>query len=1251
MLIDATDLEGWANRRDSQELLPELVRRLVIATAPRISRATFRSGEGIQLGGWDGIVEAGQGNTFVPNGVSGWELGTSRDVRRKAQEDYEKRSADPEDVDPRRSTFIFVTPRRWAGKDRWTRERRAEKTWTDVRAYDADDLAAWLVHAPAVHVWISTSLRKHPLDALDLHNFWEDWAATTQPSATPALVLAGRSEVTNRVRAWLRDSSGPLTLQAESREESLALFAAAVKMLPQDEQTAYLSRTVIVRSEAAWRQVAAASSPLVLVMDFESPTAVGHATRAGHRVIIPRGRGDSSYQNTVTIPPLSRDEAAKALVAAGLPEERARDLATLARRSLTAFRRKLAVSPEAQQPVWARPEHGRSLLPALLAGAWKDTTEGDRGAITALSGLSYDEVVAVLLRWTNESDAPVRRVGDAWYLVSREDAWLLLARYLTRDDLERFQRVALEVLGTPDPRYDLPVEQRWMASVLGHASSWSDLIREGLAESLAIVGARGEHVTTGSGITVPDFATLIVRELLARANADWRIWASLSPVLPLIAEAAPDTFLEAVDRGLAGEHPVLLNVFTDREDGFFASSPHTGLLWALETVAWSPQHLGYAARLLATLARLDPGGKLANRPPASLRAIFLLWLPQTAATLEQRLTVVDSLREREPKVAWTLMMHLLPRSYDVGHPTAKPRWREWRPDEPAQVTRAEFDKGVREIATRLLEDVGENGTRWKELIAALPNLPSAQYQAVVGRLRSLDPDGVRPEDRSRIWDGLRKLVARHRSFPDADWALREEYLKPLAEVMKRWEPAEPTARYGWLFSHSPDLPEGLEADWAAREQAVARARLEAVRAFYEKGGLAEVLALVGTVEAPVELGVTLGRSELAAAEEDELLSRCLAAGDAAHAQFARGFSVGRILSRGRGWANAKLTGVGQGWAPAQRAELLLCLPTDPETCDLAKALGPETERCYWRLVPPYGINDAHAERAVRNFLKHDRTFAAIKLLAHRGAGPASLVAEALESILQASPDADQPDSSFGYEVGELLDRLASSPDVEAERVARLEWAFLPLLRHGRRPRILHRELARNPELFVEVVSTVFRAEGEEPREASDHDRERAQRGYELLSSWRTIPGSAEDGTIDGHRLKEWVRRARERLQAQGRAVIGDELIGQVLSGSPTGPDGGWPHPAVRSLIEEVASPDLERGFEIGVYNSRGVITKHPYEGGVQERTLVERYEGYANSVADRWPRTAAVLRRVAGSYRREALREDDRARLREDLDC
>lgn len=1247
MLVDATDLERWADRRDSQELLPELVWRLVIATGLRISRASFRSGEGIQLGGWDGIVDAEQGNVFVPGGISGWELGTTRDVTRKAQEDYEKRTADPRSLDPARSTFVFVTPRRWAGKDQWAAERRAENIWRDVRAYDADDLAAWLVQAPAVHVWLSTLLGKRPMDSCDLGRFWEDWAAATLPAATPALVLAGRDEAVTRIRDWLRAPPAALALQAETREEALAIFAAAVKVLPEDEQRAYLSRAVVVRSEGAWDQVAARTGPLILVTDFDSTTAVGHAVRAGHRVLVPLGRSDSAYPNTVTVPPLSRDGVEAALVAAGLPEERARDLAALARRSLTAFRRKLAASPETQQPVWARAEHGPSLLPALLAGAWNDTTEGDREAIAALSGGSYDEVVRVLARWANESDAPVRKVGDTWYLVSREDAWSLLARYLTYDRLDRFKHLTLDVLGTPDPQFDVPVENRWIANALGYAHRWSHLIRDGLAESLAVMGARGDQVPIGSGVSVRDFAISIVRELLERANADWRIWASLSPVLPSLAEAAPDVFLEAVDEDLRSGQPVLLNLFTDRDAGALASSPHTGLLWALETLAWSPQYLGYVARLLAALARLDPGGALANRPQASLRAMFLLWLPQTAATLEQRLGVLDSLRDREPQVAWTLMIQLLPRTQDIVHPTPKPRWAEWRPEDREQVTHAEFVKAVDEIATRLLEDVGESGTRWGELLAALPNLPPTAYEAVVRRLQSLAPDRLPPEDRSTIWDALRQLVARHRSFPDADWALPEEHLKPLVEIMQRWEPAEPTARYAWLFSHAPDLPERLKADWAY-EEAVAHARLQAVRALYQQGGLPRILAILSAVEAPGELGVTLGRSTLAETEEDDLLSTHLAANDPSHAQFARGFAFGRISSHGREWATAKLRQIGQSWGPAQRAELLVCMPTDPDTWDLAASLGQETETCYWRLLPPYGINQTHAAEAVRNFLNHGRPFAAIEVLAQHDVAPASLAAEALEAALQTSPPNDRPVSSFAHEVSELLDRLARSPEVEPERIARLEWGFLPILRGT--PKFLHEQLARHPEFFVHVVSMVFRAEGEEPREVSKHERNQVQRGYELLSSWRTVPGVSGDGAVDGDRLKQWVQRARELLRAQGRAAIGDELIGQMLSGSPHGSDGAWPHPAVRDVIEEVASPHLELGLEIGVYNSRGTIIKHPYQGGAQERKLAERYEGYAAVTSDRWPRTAALLRRVARTYRRDAEREDQRARLRADLD-
>ena len=42
---------------------------------------------------------------------------------------------------------------------------------------------------------------------------------------------------------------------------------------------------------------------------------------------------------------------------------------------------------------------------------------------------------------------PVMRVLTRWSLVSREDTWLLLAPYITRQQLDTFEEVAIAVLG------------------------------------------------------------------------------------------------------------------------------------------------------------------------------------------------------------------------------------------------------------------------------------------------------------------------------------------------------------------------------------------------------------------------------------------------------------------------------------------------------------------------------------------------------------------------------------------------------------------------------------------------------------------------------------------------------------------------------------------------------------------------------------------------------------------------------------
>jgi len=318
MLADATDLDQWARRRDAQGYLPLLVRRLVRATAGRVEELTFASGEGVQLGGWDGIVRAPEGDEHVPSGVSGWELGTNSGIKGKADDDYEKRRGDALGLDPEQTTFVFVTSRRWGGKDDWVREKREEGVFREVRAYDADDLESWLEQAPAVHVWISRRLGKYPPGVIGLDDRWEEWSRGTQPEMSPDLVIAGREDESGALVSWLaQEENAVFSLKAESADQAVAFLSASVIRLPEDERDLHLARSVVVEDRTAWRSLALSETPLLLIPAFGAEDLISGAVSGGHRVFVPVGSGGRASGFSSELPRPKREAAREALLQHG----------------------------------------------------------------------------------------------------------------------------------------------------------------------------------------------------------------------------------------------------------------------------------------------------------------------------------------------------------------------------------------------------------------------------------------------------------------------------------------------------------------------------------------------------------------------------------------------------------------------------------------------------------------------------------------------------------------------------------------------------------------------------------------------------------------------------------------------------------------------------------------------------------------------------------------------------------------------
>ena len=1239
-LCNATDLEQWSDRREAQGVLPLLVRRLIQATVG-CSELHVRTNEGVQLSGWDGIVHSERRSPFVPKGRSGWEMSVAKDPKGKADEDWETRCTNSQPLQADEACFVFVTSRRWRDKEKWAQEKADEGPWRAVRVLDADDLAAWLDAAPAVHVWLSIQIGKRPTNVVDLESWWEEWSRATRPPLTPQFVLAGRDRALEAIRHRLLEGTGRTwAIQAESQEEAVACLYCAALALGTEQAQCLFAGSLVVDTADAFRSLISAKRPLGLIPTFEAGSLASAGARAGHIVVVPLDRNTVAPQDLVVpVGPVGRQPGTRALEGVGMPGKRAREMTELARRSMSAFRRQCAASPAVRQPDWAKPAEARGVIPALLAGSWSDRNPKDREVVAALGRYSYEELVDTLLPQGMTADPLVRRRGDAWYLISVHDAWRLLNRRIIPDDLSLLGEAAMSVLGQVKSAYRRPPEQRWMVDVWGEDGDHSNLLREGLAMNLAVMGIHG-----GPMVSESEMVERVIRDLLQRANDDWRIWASLGEQLPLLAEAAPDCFVRAVDHGLQGTEPVLANLFAWSGKALFHPCALRGLVRAMEVLAWSPDHFGFVVPLLARLDRLDPAsefrqgndghGTSGSRPSSVLKAVFRSWLPETGASLRARLEALSRLRNSHGDAAWCVMRSMLPEPSAVGWPASKPKVREWAPDETPRATWEDRARTTSEIVTWMVDDAGLCDQRWTDLIERLDRLPAGERDHVMTALENLDRGECTENTCAAIWQAVMSTLDRHRRYKTARWAMPEADLTRLQGVLNRLRPSDPATLFGWLF-----------ADVVPQEEK----QMQAAAAVFEQGGLSAVAELAGAVERPDDLGFAVGNMPNKLVDARVVLPRYLAHAETSLSRFGRGFAWGRYRARGESWVIRQLERGELALSVGQEVELLMVLPFRSETWKAVARRGEAVHEGYWGKVRVFSgcARDQDLAQGASCLVDAGRPFDAASILAHDQRVTSSLVsagviADVLRAIVSAGGECGTPNSQLGGDIASLLDMLAAA-DYDSKDLARLEWGLLPYVsRHERAPGALHEILAADAEFFVKVLALAYSPEGDDPPRLDDRTRRIARGAYSLLSSWRTLPGE-DNGRVSYRRLHRWITEALAGLEAVGRLPIGLTIAGQMLSGSPHGRDGLWPCAAVRDVIEAVASTDLETGVAVAVHNRRSSGVKDAGVGGVAERELAREYEGYAIAARPTHPQTARMLRGIANSYSRAADREDHRA--------
>ena len=908
--------------------------------------------------------------------------------------------------------------------------------------------------------------------------------------------------------------------------------------------------------------------------------------------------------------------------------------------------------PEGYAKLKIHQEHRNSLFIAAILGAWHENFEGEK---TLSERLQMDSNTWFRnIREIKKYNDEVFSLTDGYWQVKNKTSVLKEYKSFFYDNhLDFIKSISLEILSERHPMFDLNPDERFMAAVRGKVSKYSPGIREGISETLAFLGIHSTELRNCTSYKPEHTVDSIIGELFN--NSDWKLWGSLNDVLPILAEASPDEFLASVEKALDQSPCPFDELFKQESSGITGGHYMTGLYWALERLAWSKDYLSRSIRVLAQLARHDPGGDWGNRPANSIITILMPWLPQTTADVESRINYLKPIQKDYPDIAWNILLSLLPNKTKISSSSDKPKYRNFIPDDwENKISSEDYWKQIEEYANMAVEMAKENIEYVSKLVENFSNIPEPAFSAL---LKHLDSEKIRElpdEQRQPIWEKMILVIKEHQRFADSEWAFPEDKIKSLEKVAEKLAPRNHEIFYRHLFSINDFGYMGKDVDWETHQKNMQSKRIEALKKIYSVNGTESIISLAKRVDDPLKVGYSF--AQIADEKSDhKFFPNLLDCEEPFRKQFIGGYVYGRCSKNKLGWLEELDI---PSWTNSQKCDFLLFLPFENETWKKVDELLGEAAGDYWsKVIVNPSPSRSNLLPAIKNLLKHKRPYFALECIwIHYSLKKQLFKEQAIEALLNGlSSDKNMEDiNRLGhYQLVEIIKAIQDDPGGSEEELRKIEWRYLPLLKKhvGAEPKFLERRLSQEPQFFVEIIKLVDRSKNgkEQNKEISEERKRLANYVRELLHNWQRPPGTQDDGSFSDKDLRSWYEEVDAATTLSGHHAAAMERLGNVLFYSEKDEDGLWIRQSVAELLNEKGNDDMREGFKSEVSHSRGAYFVDP--SGEPEKKLAELWRERAEEVDKRgFSYFATSLRELAKSYDRKAERIIKDAKLEEEDD-
>ena len=752
------------NKRKFEQLLPEIIKRLIMASNSSVTEHRFPSGNDIWASGYDGIANCEIASDYVCKGKSVWEFGTNEDSLAKINKDYEKRTRDSLGVNKEETGFYLVIPKVWAYRTSLTKWISQHDDWAFTKVYDAVTLSDWLNSEPAVCLWLLEEMYGDiELDFSSVSTGWTRFSKKTKPHFVKEMFMLDREDQIGQFKRILREESGDIRIKGPTLIDAVGFALSVIA-----EEDDYSKNSIVVHNIETFRRVAEITEGRIMILTYPHE---GEVFNDRNRIVLCYNKEATSINDAIELPMLSKSSYETALSKMGISDSDKVDIFAFTHGNLRALIRKIPGSHVEQKPDWSNKDSLDALIPlVLLRSINKDR---DQKLVERLSGISFESIEKQYYSLALMEDSPVKIVHNHYIITNYEEAWSTLALTTAENHFTKLVEFLNDLFGTICSKGSFDGRNIY---------DYKNIISRLMWNFVYYAYDKDEDDRLGKAV---------------QGLLQWSYKPAVSSYIvenmSFLAMARHEIVMEFLSDDYSKKDGIIRKIF-DHDD---LNDLYCRILSAFDELVIYSDTFPEACRILFELFFFDKKYRYNTSPEESILNALCLWRSEGTVTIMQKEKVITSFLRKYPEKTMVLFAKLIRKdSYYKGVSVGERRI-------PGERITVQNLIETKERLMRLLFDKSIEIKRASVVLSLLENYRdiSPELLSTYADLFSIDEYDSTEVDKMNYW--LRERVFSMKRF---GWEDSKKYISSLEKWIKATEYQNDLRNCAWIFRTSYECP-------------------------------------------------------------------------------------------------------------------------------------------------------------------------------------------------------------------------------------------------------------------------------------------------------------------------------------------------------------------------------------------------------------------------------------------------------------